>query len=55
MEDVLFGGSSILRDADRALGRPHEPERIAAWHELLRDSLFSATGRHRLVRRLKLE
>jgi hypothetical protein len=55
MEDVLFAGSSILRDADRALGRPHEPERIAAWHDLLRDSLFSATGRHRLARRLKLE
>ena len=53
-EDVLFGGLSILRDADRALGRPHEPTRIEAWHDLLRDSLFSGAGQHRLMRRLGL-
>jgi len=53
-EDVLFAGSTILRDADRALGRPHEAARIAAWHELLRASLFSASGRYRLMRRLAL-
>jgi hypothetical protein len=45
---------SILRDADRALGRPHQPARIEAWHDLLRDSLFSGAGRHRLLRRVGL-
>jgi hypothetical protein len=54
MEDVLLGAMSILRDADRALGRPHQPARIEAWHDLLRDSLFSGAGRHRLLRRLGL-
>ncbi len=53
-EDVLVGALSILRDADRALGRPHEPARIEAWHDLLRESLFSGAGRHRLMRRLGL-
>jgi hypothetical protein len=52
MEDVLYQGPAILRDADRATGRPHQPARIEAWHDLLRDSLFSAAGRRRLVRRL---
>ena len=54
-EDVLLGALSILRDADRALGRPHEPARIEAWHDLLRESLFSPAGRHRLMRRLGLD
>jgi hypothetical protein len=54
MEDVLFGSISILRDADRALGRPHRPARIEAWHALLRDSLFSGAGQQRLLRRLGL-
>lgn len=54
-EDVLFGAVSILRDADRALGRPHRPERIHAWYDLLRDSLFTAAGQRRLRLRLGLD
>ena len=54
-EDVLFGAVSILRDADGALDRPHLPERIHAWHDLLRDSLFSAAGQRRLRLRLGLD
>lgn len=53
-EDVLFSASGILRDADQALGRAHRPERIEAWHDLLRDSLFTAAGQQRLMRRLDL-
>lgn len=52
MEDVLFSAARVLRDADRALGRPHRPERVDAWHDLLRESLFTPAGRHRLMRRL---
>jgi hypothetical protein len=55
MEDVLFASISILRDADRAMGRPHQPARIEAWHALLRDSLFSGAGRQRLLCRLGLD
>lgn len=43
--DVLRRAVTILEDADRALGRPHDPTRIRAWHRLLRGSLFTAAGR----------
>ena len=51
LEDLLHQGLTILRDADAALGRPHQPERIRAWEALLADSAFSVPGRHRLLRR----
>lgn len=47
-DTVLYGGVSILRDADDALGRPHDPRRIRTWWALLRDSAFHAPGRARL-------
>jgi hypothetical protein len=53
-EDVLLGGVGILRDADRALGRPFDPRRIDPWHALLRESLFSGQGQARLMARLGL-
>ncbi|MFZ2012905.1 MAG: hypothetical protein WAV00_03710 [Nocardioides sp.] len=53
-EDVLHSGVTILRDADRALGRPHEARRIAAWHDLLRASLFTPQGRARAAARWRL-
>ena len=42
--EVLSQGVAILRDADKSLGRPHRPERIRAWHELLGRSLFTPSG-----------
>jgi hypothetical protein len=42
--EVLHQAGTILRDADRALGRPHRPERIRAWYALLAESLFSPSG-----------
>jgi hypothetical protein len=53
-EDVLHQAVRILRDADASLGREHEPHRVRAWHQLLRDSLFSPAGTARLRQRLKL-
>ena len=50
--DVLHRAVTILEDADRALGRPHDPTRIRAWHELLRDSLFTPAGRASFLERL---
>ena len=47
--DVLHQAVSILRDADEALGRPHDPARIRAWHAILKKSLFSPAGQ-KLVR-----
>lgn len=49
--EVLKQAVGVLRDADAALGRPHRPERIRAWHALLADSLFTPSGTERLRRR----
>ena len=46
--DVLFRAVAVLRDADRALGREHRPERIRRWHAELGHSLFTAAGGARL-------
>lgn len=54
-EDVLHQAVLILKEADLALGRPHQPERIRAWHALLRDSLFTPSGQARLRNRLRLQ
>lgn len=53
-EHVLRQGVTILRDADLALGRRHDPQRIQAWHALLRESLFTPAGQARLRSRLGL-
>ncbi|MEI5676113.1 MULTISPECIES: hypothetical protein [unclassified Nocardioides] len=51
-EHVLHQAVGILRDADLALGRPHDPGRIQAWHALLRESLFTPAGQARFRSRL---
>lgn len=53
-QEVLHQAVTILRDADRSLGRPHRPERVRAWHELLTESLFTPAGTARLRRRWRL-
>lgn len=53
-EDVLSQATRILRDADEALGREHDPTRIRAWNALLRQSLFTPAGMARFCRRLGL-
>jgi hypothetical protein len=52
--EVIHRPVTILRDADRTLGRPHDPDRLAAWYALLRESCFTPAGRHLLLRRLRL-
>lgn len=51
--DVLHRAITILQDADQALGRPHEPARIRAWHALLTKSLFSPAGQRLLRDRIQ--
>ncbi len=51
--DLLRAPIGILRDIDRALGRPHDPSRLRPWHVLLADSLFTASGTERLLSRLR--
>ncbi len=50
--DVLACAIGILRDADRTIGRVHDPSRIHAWYSLLQESLFTPSGQARLARRL---
>ena len=50
--DVTLRAVTILEDADRTLGRPHDPGRIRAWHRLLQDSLFTPAGRAAFLQRV---
>lgn len=43
-EDLLHQPVGILRDADSSVGRPHDPSRVRAWNQLLRESLFTPAG-----------
>lgn len=52
--EVLHRPVEILVDADRTLGRPHDPRRLDAWYALLRESCFTPSGRTLLLRRLGL-
>jgi hypothetical protein len=52
--EVLHRPATILRDADRTLGRPHDPDRLDAWYALLRESCFTPAGRHQLLAKLDL-
>lgn len=53
--EVLRRPVTVLRDADQALERPHDPDRILAWYDLLRESCFTAAGRHLLIQRLDID
>jgi hypothetical protein len=50
--EVLRRPIQILRDADRDLGREHDPARLDAWYALLRESCFTPAGQDTLLRRL---
>jgi very-short-patch-repair endonuclease len=50
--DVLTSPIGVLRDSDSVLGRVHDASRLTPWYALLQDSLFTASGQHRLECRL---
>jgi len=50
--EVIPRPVTILRDA--TIGRPHAPDRLEAWYDLLRESCFPPAGRRRLLLRLGL-
>lgn len=49
--DLLGRAHVMLREADAALGRRHDPGRLEPWRGALRQSLFSPSGRARLRKR----
>jgi very-short-patch-repair endonuclease len=50
--EVIRQPTTVLRDADASMGRPHRPERVRRWRDLLSDSLFTASGQWGLRTRL---
>lgn len=52
IRDMTRGQLGILRDADAAIGRPHEPYRIVAWQDMFDASCWSTRGRDALGRRI---
>ncbi len=50
--DVIHRAVTVLEDADRSLGRPHDPTRVREWYLPLRDSLFTPAGRNAFLQRI---
>jgi hypothetical protein len=50
-DDLLRRPVAILREADAAVGRPHDPQRIRAWTALFRESSWTEAGRTELAHR----
>jgi hypothetical protein len=50
-DDLLDRAGQVIREADAALGRPHDRTRLDPWWALLDESLFTARGRRRLMSR----
>jgi hypothetical protein len=50
--DLLHRSVHILREADDAIGRPHDPARLQPWLDLLAASLFTPQGTAAFLQRL---
>jgi hypothetical protein len=50
--DVVQRPIGVLRDADLALGREHDPRRIRSWLTMLRGSLYTPSGRAAFLQRV---
>lgn len=50
--DVVRRPIGVLRDVDLALGRAHDPGRIRPWVVMLRESLYTPSGRAAFLRRV---
>lgn len=51
--EILSHADQVVADADAALGRSHDPRRLARWREEFERSSLSAAGRAALLRRLR--
>jgi hypothetical protein len=51
LDDLLNHGGGLMHELDRALDRPHVPDRLAAWRALVENSLYAPAGRARLTNR----
>ncbi|UMG94506.1 hypothetical protein [Nocardioides sp. TF02-7] len=53
LDDLLNHAAVVMHELDRLLDRPHRPARLARWHSLVEESLYSETGRTRVMNRWK--
>lgn len=51
LDDLLNHPVVMMHEIDRALGRPHKLRRMLRWRRLLDNSLYSETGRQRVLNR----
>ena len=51
LDDLLNHALVTMHEIDRDLDRPHKMRRYRAWAKLVDESLYSATGRQRLMNR----
>lgn len=53
LDDLLNHAAVVMHELDRLLDRPHRPDRLERWRVLVAESLYSATGRARVMNRWK--
>ncbi|HWJ10903.1 MAG TPA: hypothetical protein VNS46_16100 [Nocardioides sp.] len=51
LDDLLNHPAALMHELDRLLGRDHRTRRLRAWRTLIGDSLYSGTGRARVMNR----
>ncbi|WP_395692007.1 hypothetical protein [Nocardioides sp.] len=51
LDDLLNHPAAVMHEIDRALGRPHRSSRLRSWRRLVENSMYSESGRSRLVNR----
>lgn len=51
LDDLLNHSATVMHELDRVLGRAHQTERLRKWRALIDDSLYSDTGRARVMNR----
>jgi hypothetical protein len=51
LDDLVNHPSIVMHEIDRGLGRPHDLRRLWSWQRLIDNSMFSETGRERMMNR----
>ncbi len=51
LDDLLNHAGAVMHEIDRALGRAHDPRRLTEWRRLVENSMYSETGRERMMNR----
>jgi hypothetical protein len=55
LDELLNHAGVVMYEMDDALGRPHRFDRLRRWQRMVRESLYSETGRRRVLNRWKRE